>query len=850
MHSGGGIVRRAGRPLAFIAVYVLAAKATEGLTLENGFTPWYPPAGLTLAYLIVVGPRGALTVATARLVNIAIIFPDAWRDEPDGVIARAVAISACYALGAHVLRRSGLDRARLRELGLFAAVGVVAVPFGAALSVAMTSALLLGESASDAFDSALTVWIGDAVAIATIVPLVLLFLAARQGRIRAALPVSKRDRAEAGLLLVALVAAPVGALALARERDAAGFLSLAVIPVIWAGVRGDLLLGALGLFVANASLTIAAGAWLGDTARMSELQVVMLLSAMSALYVAVATHANQVAMQELAASEDRYRTLVDNVPSLIVRFDRDGAVRFANEPTWLVSTGGVESVVEPLRRGLARLLGPDAQLGSTAERTWEVVAADGEVSWYSARLRREPEGWGEPGGIVAVITDLTPERHVEAELDRARWRDPLTGLVNRQRFLDLLEPLAALDGETLGVAIIDIDGFKGINELLGHAGADRILVEVAGRLRDKVGGTGFAARLAADEFAVTLPVAGPEDAAALGQSLVRDLRVRVPLDAEGELFVTCSVGVACSDGEQPAISVFFDAESALSAAKETGRDRAASFETGHRAAALERSRRLALIHQAIDRQEVIVHYQPIVRLDTRAPLGVEALVRLADPRGGILLPGAFIDLVEEAGLDSDLGAIVLEQALRDLAGWPAAVGGVELMMSVNVTSRQLTSPGYVHRVLSACQRHGIAPHRVRLELTESMVMADLDAAVAALHELRTSGITAALDDFGVGYSSMTYVQRLPIDVLKIDRSFVAGLPDDDDDRSIVGLVLGLAQALGLEVTAEGIETEAQRQVLMEMGCERGQGFLFDRPVDATAILARLAPATAGDVASA
>lgn len=845
MDSGGGLVRRAGRPLAFIAVYVLAAKATEGLTLENGFTPWYPPAGLTLAYLLAVGPRGALTVGAARLINTAIIFPDAWRDEADGVLARAVAITLCYAVGAHVLRQVGLDRVRLRELGFFVVVAVVAVPLGAALSVASVSAALLGESASAAFDSALTVWIGDAVAVATVVPVVLLGLATWHGRTRPAPVASRLGRVERLLLLVALVAVPVAALALAQDRDATGFLCLAVVPVIWVGVRGDLLLGAIGLFIANTSLTVAAGTWLGETARMSELQVVMLFSAMAALYVAVAIHANEVAMQDLVVSEDRFRTLVDNVPSLIVRFDSRAAVQFANEPAWLASTDGVEAIVAPLRRDWAALLEPGAAPGAAVERTWEVVGSEGDVSWYSARLRREPVGWGQEGGIVAVITDLTPERHVEAELDRARWRDPLTGLVNRQRFLDLLEPLAALDAQTLGVAIIDIDGFKGINETLGHAVGDRILVEVAGRLRDKVGGAGFASRLAADEFAVTLPVAGPEDVAAFGQILVRDLRVRVPLDDEGELFVTCSVGVACGDGERPAVSIFSDAESALGAAKEAGRDRAASFETGHRAAAVERSRRLGLVQRALDRREVIVHYQPIVQLESGTAIGVEALVRLPDPRGGILLPGAFIDLVEEVGLDSDLGALVLDQALHDLAEWPAPVDGGELMMSVNVTSRQLIRPGFAHRVLDACQRHGVAPGRVRLELTESMVMADLDAAVTALEDLRSKGITAALDDFGVGYSSMTYLRRLPVDLLKIDRSFVAGLPDDDDDRSIVSLVLGLADALGLEVTAEGIETEAQRAALLEMGCRCGQGFLFARPLDAASIKARLVPVVAG-----
>lgn len=833
--GGAEHLRRLLRPLAFIAGYVLLAKITEGLTLDNGFTAWYPPAGLVLAYLVVVGPKGAPTVLAARLVNIAIVFPDAWRSEADGVITRAVAITACYALGAHVLRRH-IRQARPRELAWFVAVGVIAVPLGAATSVAMVSVLLLGLSVEDAYDAARTVWIGDSVAIATIVPATLFVLASRSGRLRAPrMSTGPRDRTEVALQLVALVVAPAGALAIVQETGASGFLLLTMLPVLWVALRGDLVFAAVGLFIVNVSLTVTAGVAVGATARLSELQVVMLASALAAMYVAAVTHSQDVAVADLLESEARYRLVVEQSPCLIVRFDLAGNVRFANEPTWLEARESVAWVVEPIRAEWSTLSAPVIGESNQLEHEWEAIGPNGVIHWFSARIGGEVRSDGKVDGVVAVITDLTPKRQAEAELDRERWQDPLTGLANRRRFLDLLAPLSALpDGRYLGVAMIDIDGFKGINEGVGHEAADNVLIEIALRLRARVGHEGVAARLAADEFAIALPVESDEQVMTLGEELVRDLRVRVPM-GDRHLLATCSLGVASNEGAGDAVSVLYDAESALHAAKEAGGDRCATFEAGRRLATVEREARLAQIHHALDNRALVVHYQPVVDLDSGAVVSLEALVRLPDPGAGLLLPGAFIDLVEDAGLDAVLGALVLEQALRDLSLWLEQDPESALTMAVNVTSRQLTQPGYVHQVLEACQRHAIAPQRVRLELTETMVMADPAAAIRALEELRAQGVAAVLDDFGVGYSSMAYLQRLPLDVLKIDRGFVAGLPGDNDDRAIVGLVVGLANAMHLEVTAEGIETDEQRLALLELGCRLGQGFYFSRPVDAASI---------------
>jgi diguanylate cyclase (GGDEF)-like protein len=706
--------------------------------------------------------------------------------------------------------------------------------------VAGVNLLLEGGDASEAFDAAWTFWVGDAVAIASIVPAVLLVAAAIAGEVRAPrLPSKPADRAEILVQSLALIVAPVVALAVADQNEASGFLVLSILPVVWVALRRDIVLAAVGLLVLNSTLSIAASRALGPSTDLAELQAVMLAASLAGLYIAAVTRTQEIAFADLLESEDRYRAVLEGMPCLTVRFTRAGDVRFANAPAWLEGAGGTDRVVQPLQREWDVLAATVLADGAGLDHTWEVDGL-GRHQWFTARLGPERLADGSIDGVVAVIIDLTPEREAAEAADRERWTDPLTGLANRRRFFDLIgERAERPDGRPLGVAMIDLDGFKGVNEALDHDAGDAVLLHATDRLRRAIGTDGIVARLAADEFAVAVPIDDETAMAKLGNRLLTDVRIRVPVGG-GHHLVTCSVGVAVGSGDTPARRVVQDAESALAASKESGRNRATVYEDRHRMASADREERLGLIHQSLDQRTVVVHYQPLVDLATGGMVAVEALARLTDRTGNLVPPGAFIPLAEEVGLDIRLGALVLERALEDLARWPSPDSEEGLMMGVNVTARQLTQPGYVHQVLAACNRAGISPACVCLELTETLVMADPVAATKALESLRLHGVTTALDDFGVGYSSIEYLQRLPIDVLKIDRAFVAGLPDDPSCRSIVGLVVGLADALGMRVTAEGIETEAQRACLLELGCERGQGFLFDRPIDAQKITERLA----------
>lgn len=818
---------RIAQPVAFVIVYHLAARVADGLTLASDFTPWYPPAGLALAYLIIVGWRGAGTVLIARLVNVAVLFPDAYVDEPDGVVVRAIAITAAYALAGHLLREIARGRAQLRELGEFVLIGVVGAPAGAAVAVAVVSSTLLDTDWSSAFDQARTVWIGDAVAVATLVPAIVAIHARWPSIVRGPWwPAGRHGRAELVVLGLTALGAPVLALAVAEDTGSSAFLCFAVVPVIWSALRGDLLLSAVSLLVVNVTLSVAASLVLGPSTRVSELQVVMLGSALAAMYVAAVTHAQQLMLVGLLQRDERYRAVVDQAPSLILRFDLDGIIRFRNAPAWIDALGH-ERVTTGLLEDWSALSDAVIGRGEAVDRDWESHDDDGHRRWFSARLGPERNLDGTVDGVVAVVTDHTFRRRAEHELDEARSRDALTGLVNRARFLEVLGQMDAELGDgCLGVALVDVDAFKLVNERGGHGAGDEVLVQIAHCLEHQAGDRSVVARLGADEFAVARVCTRAEEMADLGALLVTAARFRQPV-AGGDLLVTCSVGVACgTDGHDPE-SVVHDAERALHAAKEQGRDRYATFEASHRLAAVEREERLSLIHDVLERKELVVHYQPLVDLRSAEVVSVEALVRLPHASEGLLFPAAFIDLVEGAGLDAVMGAQVLERSMQDLREWPVSDA---FRVSVNVTAGQLARPGYAEQVLAACQAAEISPERLCLELTETMVLTDPDVAIGALRDLRARGVSIALDDFGVGYSSMVYLQRLPVSVLKIDMRFVAGLPDDPDARAIVGLIVGLADAMGLSVTAEGIETQAQRAALIELGCTVGQGFLFSRPV--------------------
>jgi diguanylate cyclase (GGDEF)-like protein len=395
------------------------------------------------------------------------------------------------------------------------------------------------------------------------------------------------------------------------------------------------------------------------------------------------------------------------------------------------------------------------------------------------------------------------------------------------------------DGTAVAVLFIDLDRFKPINDSLGHHVGDQVLVEIARRLTMVSRGVDTVARLAGDEFLVICAGAGvPNTVASTAELVVAELSRPIMTDtgvAGREVTVGASVGIAYAHGSADLTpeDLVRDADVAMYRAKQRGRGRVEAFDDTLRTAIELRLRTQEELRHAIGGDQIRPHFQPIVDGVTATVVGFEALARWQHPTRGLLQPGDFIELAEETGLIVPLGAEILAQACAQAARWQRDRPG--LRVSVNVAGAQLTDPSFVSTVAAVLAGTGLEARRLSLEITESTLMADTNAAAATLRALAALGVHLALDDFGTGYSSLTYLRRFPVESLKIDRSFVAGIGRDREDEAIVSMILNLSQALGLRVVAEGVETAGQLDQLRRWGCPLMQGFYFGRPMPAEQI---------------
>ncbi|MDA0159268.1 EAL domain-containing protein [Solirubrobacter ginsenosidimutans] len=467
---------------------------------------------------------------------------------------------------------------------------------------------------------------------------------------------------------------------------------------------------------------------------------------------------------------------------------------------------------------LANRFGLERGYGGEDRRLLEVLANNASVALQYDRLEQ----------AVNKLRTLQEELHHQA------YHDPLTGLPNRLMFMERLRGELADGTATLGVLFIDVDDFKIVNDTLGHAVGDALLVSVAGRLRHSVRPQDIVARLGGDEFAVMLP--GVDDPIAeLGAVATRVLRgFETPVHAADELVpVHLSVGIADSGRTRDPDELIREADLAMYQAKTSGKGRFAFFDPPMAAAMLRRHDLKTELAGAIERREIMVEYQPIVDLETGRISAGEALVRWEHPVRGRIGPAEFIPLAEESGLIRVIGRHVLEQTCRQARLWEAAApDDPPLRLHVNLSAAELRDPDLTAGVQAMLEEFGLPPERLALEITETELLDDAVTSAARFGELRALGIRIALDDFGTGYSSLSYLHSLPLDTLKIAKPFVDGLVGEGRDASFIGVIVELARKLGLDVIAEGIETPAQLDALRDLGVEFGQGFLIGRPAAA------------------
>jgi len=552
--------------------------------------------------------------------------------------------------------------------------------------------------------------------------------------------------------------------------------------------------------------------------------------------------------EELRAAEARFRTAFEEAPMGIMLADLQGTCFQANaalaamlgtRPDALLGMAYSELCAPDEAATLERMV---TELAAGERAGWQgehrLRAVDGRAFWALVSLSAVRDEEGRPAYYIVQAQDVTERRRAEDALAHQALHDPLTGLPNRVLLLDRLEHALERqrrEGSLAALLFVDLDRFKPVNDSLGHAAGDLVLSEVARRLGEAVRAGDTVARLGGDEFVLFAErLEGGRDAVIVAERAAAAIREPISVEAH-TVHLDASIGIAFAGGEDPE-ELLGNADAAMYEAKQQ-RTNHALYDERMRVHAHGRVALEADLRRALAAREIAVHYQTQVDLATGALVGVEALARWEHPKRGLVLPGDFVPLAEETGLIAELGDQVLETACRDAARW-ARSPARPLVVSVNLSASQFAGRELATRVATVLDHTGLDPALLCLEITETAVMRDVQAARRALDALKTLGVRIAIDDFGTGYSSLSYLTRFPVDVLKIDRLFVQGL-ERAEEAALVGAIIAMGHALGVTIVAEGIETDAQRDELSWLTCDVGQGFRFGRAQEREAIASLL-----------
>lgn len=578
--------------------------------------------------------------------------------------------------------------------------------------------------------------------------------------------------------------------------------------------------------------------------RWTAVEARLLHSLGASLAAGLARHRTDLALRQAAQ-------VFDSAREAILVTDPEGCIVAVNPALErMTGFGRAELLDQPLHA-----LDTPREDAAFLARLWTVLHTDGH--WQGEKGCRRSDGstfplWASISAVrdaqgratryVVLGTDISRLKASEAQLAHLADHDALTQLPNRrhaQRALAAALAAAQAEGRRLAVLFVDLDSFKGINDSLGHAVGDDVLREAAARMRARLRSTDLLARLGGDEFLVLLrDVAGPEDAQAMAASLVA--RLREPVHAEGRsLYLGCSVGVALfPDHAERGDDLIRYADLAMYQAKLGGRGRHCLFHPGMAEHSLKRLETWAGVRAALGAGRVALHYQPMHRLPDGSVCGVEALLRVPAPQGGHLPPDEVMALADAHGMTVELGHWVLREACRQMAAWQAA-GCAPGQVSVNVSARQFYGDDLPETIASLLAQSGLSPAMLEVEITETTLMDQPDRAAGQLQRLRALGVRVALDDFGTGFSSLAYLSRFPVDSLKIDRSFVEAGVHDARSAAILRAIVALGTQMGLTVVAEGVASEAERELVAAAGCRRVQGWLFSRAMPAAAVAAML-----------
>ena len=545
----------------------------------------------------------------------------------------------------------------------------------------------------------------------------------------------------------------------------------------------------------------------------------------------------------LEVSEERHRLTLENLPAGIIRFNRDLTVIYANTRLMQILQTPMERIIgyDLNKLSDANILAIFRQAIAGKRGSYEgeyLASADRPPVWVGLTCIPAEAGQGDRGDCIAVIDDISERKQAEGEIQRLAFTDSLTELPNRRLLNDRMRQALAACSRTNdhgALILIDLDHFKTLNDTQGHAVGDLLLRQVATRLVTCVRDGDTVARLGGDEFVIMLKDLDTKlDDAATQAQVVGEKVINVlsrPYELAGHVYhSTPSLGITLFDGQKNSIDdLLKQADLAMYQAKAGGRSTMRFFSSEMQTVMLHRIALEADIRKGLVRREFALYFQPQVDVDSHV-VGAEALLRWNHPLDGVVTPSGFIGLAEDTGLIRPLGLWVLEEGCHQLERWANDSARSHLTLAINVSAHQFNDARFVDQLLDVLARTGANPNRLKLELTESMLVSNVDEVAAKMFALKARGVGFSLDDFGTGYSSLSYLKRLPLDQLKIDQGFVRDILVDPNDAAIAKMVLALAKSMGLAVIAEGVETQAQRDYLYRIGCRAYQGYLYGHPM--------------------
>ena len=841
--------------LGVALLYLALAKISIRFFSINGSTSvaWLP-GGMALAVLLLYGNRYAWSVLAGQFMFVLL-----GGGAPGSALTMGAGSALAALTGAWLMNRRGQFDATLRSLQDYVRLIILAGGLGGLLSAVVGTTLMLyfGTHAKAPYlQNLVGWWIGDLVGILLVTPLILIWRQPPRGWL------APRRLVEVCLLMG--LAFLVGQVAfLGWFVDLLGplaqsywlFLVVAVCTVRL-GRHGVVLILLMSALQGLVGAMQGAGIFADDVAQSRLANYWLYMVALSGLGMAGATYFDQLkqVQADLAQREEsQRRQFADNSMAMLI-IDPQGhildanqaALRFYGYAKSLMLTLQISDI--SLRPALAILetLGSSAQsAGNQFESRHRL--ADGSVRDVS--VSNSPIQMGNLRLLHTIVFDITDRKRAEAEILNLAFFDPLTRLPNRRLLLDRLQQAVAAGARSQrkgALLFIDLDNFKTLNDTHGHAQGDLLLQQAAQRLSDCIRQGDTVARLGGDEFVIMLKDLSEDDGqatdqvAAVGAKVLSALKQPYQLggvqhhssaSVGATLFGTVQ-GVAAredsADGVDSVDALFKRADLALYQAKATGRNTVCFFDPAMQAAIAARAELEVALREALRDDQFTLYYQPQVNAQGQLT-GAEVLARWKHPVLGMVPPVQFIRLAEDTGLILPLGHWVLESACTQLAVWAEAPAMAHLTLSVNVSVRQFHQPDFVQEVLEVIGSAGAPAHRLKIELTESLLVDDVDGMIAKMSALKAHGVSFSLDDFGTGYSSLSYLKRLPLDQLKIDQSFVRDALTDPNDAAIVRTILALGQSLGLSVIAEGVETQAQRDFLWQNGCYAYQGFFFGRP---------------------